>query len=268
MKVGVLSNVARTGKTTVMLSLGYLYSRSQKKQVAMFSTGSLKHIVDPLTALQEKDDAATTGVFKAMLESKSITGDKLFDYAVRGGRDEVFIFDLFTNNRDAQKSMDFLVSTVKSISDNNSNMTLIEISKDIKWLGNREVIDSCDVILNVFSLDTVSIAAMRTYMANLTPKEAKKTLLVCNMYDDRVMSEKKLTQFTAKGQNSVMVLNYNPSFVKLAMEGNMSAFVDKCMQGHEDFLKYRSQVEKMMQTLYDTPKRKWIIPVKDWERDI
>lgn len=264
MRIGIISNVARTGKTTVMLSLGYTFSRSQKKKVAIFSTGSLKHIVDPLTALQEKDDAATTGVFKAMLESRSINGDKLYDYAVRGGRDEVFIFDLFTNNKDAMKSMDFLVSTSKSI---DTYMTLIEIQKDLKWLGNREVLDACDVILNVFSPDTVSISAMRSYMAALTPKELKKTLLVCNMYDARIMSEKKLSQFTGKGQNSVLILDYNPSFTKLAMEGNMSSFVDKCMQGHEDFIKYRSELEKIMQVLYDRPKRKIIIPVKDWERD-
>lgn len=264
MRIGVISNTARTGKTTVMTSLAYIYSRSQKRKVAIFSTGALKHVVDPLLLLQEKDDAATTGVFKAMLESRSISGEKLFDYAIRGGRDQVFIFDLFTGNKDAQKSMDFLVSTSKSV---DADMVLIEVAKDIKWPGNKEVIDACDVILNVFSLDIQSISEMRMYMKSLNPKELKKTILVCNNYDPRIMSEKKLSSFTAKGQNEVLVLDYNPSFVKFAMDGDLSGFVDKCVNGHEDFIKMRSQLEKIMQVLYDTPKRKRIIPVKDWERN-
>lgn len=264
MRIGVMSNMARTGKTTVMLQLAYLYSRSQKKKVAIFSTGSLEHVTNPLLMLQEKDDAATTGVFKAMLESRSISGEKLFDYAIRGGRDEVYIFSLFSNSKDAQKSMEFLVSTSKSVS---ADMTLIEISKDIKWPGNKEVLEACDVILDVFTPDISSIADMRQHMKSLGTRDLKRTVLVCNMYDPRIMSEKKLSSFTGKGQNEVIPISYNPSFVKYAMDGDMSGFVNKCVDGHEDFLKLRSDVEKLMQVLYDTPKRKRIIPVKDWERN-
>lgn len=265
MIVGIESNIARTGKTTVMLELAYLFSRSQKKRVAIFSTGSLSHVVDPLLLIQEKDDAATTGVFKALLESRSISGAKLFDYAIRGGRDEVYIFNLFSNNKDAQKTMEFLCSTAKSVG---ADLTLIEISKDLKWPGNKEVIDVCNVLLNVFTPDVSSIAEMKRHMAALNARDLKRTVLVCNMYDPRIMSEKKLSSFTGKGQNDVLAMSYNPSFIKYAMEGDMSGFTDKCVSGHEDFLKLRSDVEKLMQVLYDTPKRKMIIPVKDWDRKI
>lgn len=262
MIIGVISNTARTGKTTLMMALAYSYSRSQKRKVAVFSTGSLRHIVDPLMSLQEKDEAATTGVFKALLESKSIKGDTLFNYAVRGGRDEVYVFDLFTGFKDAQKSMEFLVSTTRSI---DADMVLVEIAKDIKWPGNKEMMDSCDVIIDVFTPDIASIGDMKQYSKNLNQRDAKKTLYVCNQYDAKIMSEKKLSGFTAKGQNEVLVLDYNPSYVKFSMDGDMTGWTNKFMQGHEDFLKMRSQLEKLMQALYDTPKRKRIIPVKDWD---
>ena len=100
LKIGIISNTPRVGKTTLALSLAHTYSRSQQAKVAIFSTGELSHVTEPLMETQEKDEAATAGVFKAMLETQTIRGEQLFSYAVRSGYDEVFIFDLFDRKDD------------------------------------------------------------------------------------------------------------------------------------------------------------------------
>lgn len=261
MKIGIISSIPRTGKSTVMLSLGYTFSRSQRKKVALFSTGSLEHIVSPLMQTQEEDEANSVGVFRAMLETRSINGPQLFDYAIRGGRDEVFIFDLFDKSKDINKTMEFLCSTIRTIQ---SDMVLVEIAGDLNAQGNKEVMAACDVLLYVFMTDLTSISAMKAYSASLDDKAKAKTVYVCDAYDQRILSEKKLSGLTQKGQREVQCIGYSPSMIKLFIDGDLSGFADKVVGGHEDFVKLRSQQEKLMQVLYDDAKRKRIIPIKDW----
>lgn len=264
MKIGIISNVPRTGKTTLMLALGHAYSRSQQSKVAIFSTGQLNHVVEQLLRVQEKDEAATAGVFRAMLETGIIRGEDLFDYAIRSGRDEVYIFDLFNRGGDIKRdSLDFLVETVKSIQ---AKMTLVEIKGNPKEEGNQKMIDSCDVILNVFNLDNQSISEAKAYDKSLTDIQRKRTMVyICSMYDPRVVSEKKLSGIFGKGQKDIMTFENNPSLEKLFIDGDYDVYADRLVSGHEDLIKTRSEMLRLMQFMYDDGKRKRIKEIKDWK---
>lgn len=262
MKIGVMSNTPRTGKSTVLTALAYTYSRTQKKQVAIFSTGSLESLVKPILRINNKDSAASAGVFRALLETRSLTGNQLFDYAIRGGRDEVFIFDLFDRTKDQSKALDFLHATLDTI---RSEMVLVKICGSHKLSGNKLIMDSCDVILNVFNPDMQSINEVVSYAGTLTEAQKRKTIFVCNSLDDRILSEKKVTGMMRKNPIQFSTVYYTPGMIKLFMDGDYSAFADKILTGHEELMQVRGQLEKLMQVLYDDGKRKRIIPIKDWD---
>ena len=54
MKIAIVSNTPRAGKTYFMLALAHTYSRSQQSKVAVFSTGELAHVTAPLLQVQDK----------------------------------------------------------------------------------------------------------------------------------------------------------------------------------------------------------------------
>lgn len=273
MKIAIVSSVPRVGKTYFMLSLAHTYSRSQQAKVAIFSTSELSHVTEPLLQVQDKDEAATAGVFKAMLETGTIRGEDLFSYSVRSGRDEVFIFDLFNRKNDLNQNLEFLARTIKSIE---SKMILVEINGDPKSVENQVVLDTCDVIIDLFTTDNKSIAEFKAYDKSLPDmkingrpvgeKYKNKVLYLCSMYDPRILSEKKLSGLLGKGQKDIMTFEYNPTLAKLMLDGDYGAFTDKIVYGHEDLLKLRRDLLVVMQKLYDDSKRKRIKEIKDWPK--
>lgn len=273
MKIAIVSNVPRVGKTYFMLALAHTYSRSQQSKVAIFSTGELSHVTGPLLEVQDKDEAATAGVFKAMLETGTIRGEDLFSYSVRSGRDEVFIFDLFNRKNDLNQNLEFLARTIKSIE---SRMILVEVVGDPKANENQEVLDSCDVIIDLFTADNKSINEFKLYDKSLPEmkingrsvgdKYKNKVLYLCSMYDPRILSEKKLSGLLGKGQKDIMTFEYNPTMAKMFLDGDYGVFTDKIVSGHEDMLKLRQNLLIVMQCLYDDDKRKRIKEIKDWPK--
>lgn len=263
LKIGIISNTPRVGKTTMMLSLAHTYSRSQQAKVAIFSTGELSHVTEPLMDTQEKDEAATAGVFKAMLETQTIRGEQLFSYAVRSGYDEVFIFDLFDRKDDKNQNFDFLARTIGSI---DAKMVLVEIVGDPASTENKSIVDRCDVLLYLFNADRYSINQLRLYAKALPAKDKDKVFYVCAKFDPWIMADKKLSGLVGKGTKDFMLFDYNPAITKMFIDGIYSKFADAIVYGHEDFLKTRQQLLTIMQKLYDEPGRKRIKEIKDWPK--
>lgn len=263
MKIAIVSNTPRVGKTYFMLALAHTYSRSQQSKVAVFSTGELAHVTAPLLQVQDKDEAATPGVFKAMLETGTIRGEQLFNYAMRSGRDEVFIFDLFNRKNDLSQNLDFLARTFKSI---DSKMILVEVNGNPKSKENQVIIDNCDVVINLFNTDNYSIEEFKLFDKSLEDKFKKKYIYLCSMYDARILSEKKLSGLLGKGQKDILTFEYNPSMSKLFLDGEYGTFTDKVVYGGEEFLKIRQNLLVIMQKLYDDEKRKRIKEIKDWPK--
>jgi len=262
MKIGVMSNVPRTGKTTVMMSFAHVYSRSQGKVVAIFSTASLSSVTDALKKIHSYDTASTPGVLRAFLETGSISGKEILDYAVKSGKDEVYVYDTI-DTKDEVSSIDFLKRTIRTVS---TDLILVEIKGDPTTDSAKNIMNECDAILNVFNLDNQSISAVKEYAKSLDVKMAAKMRYLVNHYDDRIITEKKLSGLTKIAPKFMCVHSYSPLTVKLFLEGDYDIYADRVVYGHEDFTDIRTQCLKEIQMFFNTEKRKRVREVSDWPK--
>lgn len=262
MKIGIISNVDRVGKTYFGIALSHVYARSQKSKVAYFTTSALTHVIEPIMQTQDKDESATAGVFKAMLETGTIRGDELFNYAVRSPRDEVYFFDLFNRRSNQTQNLDFLLRTINLIK---ANMIIVEICGDPASDVNTKLLEDCNVILNLFTADNSSIKAIREFDKSISEEIRYKTRYICSMYDPRILSEKKVSALLGKGRNDIHQFSYNPGIAKLFLNGDYCEFADKTVYGtSEEFVSTRGEFLTILQMLYDEPGRKRIKELKDW----
>lgn len=264
MKIGIVSNIPRTGRTTVMMLLAHVFARSQRKKVAVFSTGELGHIVNPIRAMQEPDEANTVRVFRAMLETGTIAGQSLFDYSIRSSRDNVFIFNLIDNDRSVGQSFEFLSRTLKTI---NADMVLVEVRGRVDDKKNIEVINSCDRILNVFNQDKISIKLLKDRLSSLSAKQRAKYSLVCNRYDDRVCSVSKMASMIGVSRKSITTIDDSEVLAKLINDGDFDKLTSGIVYGDSTMVSLRRDAMKLMQSAVDIETRRIIRDYGQWARE-
>lgn len=264
MKIGIVSNIPRTGRTVIMMLLAQTFARSQRKRVAVFSTGELGHIVNPIKAMQEPDDANTVGVFRAMLETGTIAGKALFDYSVRTSRDNVFVFNLIDNNRFIGQSFEFLSRTLKTI---DADMVLVEIRGRIDDPKNAEVVNTCDRILNVFNQDVISIDLVKKRLARLNEKQKSKCILICNRFDDRVCSENKLSGLVGVGRKYIHTVEEHPVLARMINEGEFEKLTSGIVYGDPTMVSLRRDAMNLMRAAVDTDTRRIIKSYELWPRN-
>lgn len=263
MKIGIVSNIPRTGRTVIMMLLAQTFARSQRKRVAVFSTGELSHIVNPIRSMQEPDETNTVGVFRAMLETGTIAGKALFDYSVRSSRDNVFVFNLIDNNRSIGKSFEFLSRTLKTI---DADMVLVEIRGRIDDPKNTEVVNTCDRVLNVFNQDIISINLLKKRLDSLNSKQRSKCVLVCNRFDDRVCSEVKLSGLVGVGTKYITTIEDNPVLARYINDGEFEKLTNGIVYGNPEMVSLRRDALKLMRCAVDSETRRVIKGYELWPR--
>lgn len=263
MKIGIVSNIPRTGRTVIMMLLAQVFARSQRRRVAVFSTGELGHIVNPIRDMQEPDDANSVGVFRAMLETGTIAGRALFDYSVRSSRDNVFVFNLIDDNKSIGQSFEFLSRTLKTI---DADMVIVEIRGRIDDPKNAEVVNTCDRIINVFNQDVVSINLLKQRLNSLSDKQRSKCVLVCNRFDDRVCSELKLSGLVGVGRKYITTVEDNEVLARLINNGEFEKLTSGIVYGDPTMISLRRDAIKLMRCAVDTETRRIIKGHEYWPK--
>ena len=264
MKIGIVSSQSRVGKTTVMLALAHAYATTQRKKVCMFSSGSLLPIVQPLVEIRKNRDSGSVGVFTAMLRTGYIKGEEVFDYAIRTSAYDTYMFDVFDGTKTEDDCLVFLNRTMGSIA---ADTIFLELSGPVELKRNRILMEQCDAILYVYNHDNMSIDAMNEYNYKLTPKQKAKHIYLCNMYDPRVLAEKRLSTLTGIPQKVGTVLEYNPLMVKFFLDSEYTKFSDAVCYGHPDMPIIRTQLLKVMQLFYDDERHKRINTIENWPKN-
>jgi len=115
MRVAVMSVVPTLGKTALIEVLGGVYSRSQGRTVAVFSTGNAVDNIEMITNISRNDKLDNPYVVKALIENAYEEPEALLHYGVQAGDERVFIFDILNNVMSREEKYEFLEEAIKTI---------------------------------------------------------------------------------------------------------------------------------------------------------
>lgn len=279
MKIAITSDVPRTGKSTTAMLLGHIFSRTQEKRVAIFSTGDIEELIELTEPRGSFSSLNSTAVLNALLKNNSLNGEELYDYAIRSGEDDVHLFNVFDRTMSLEDAEEILTNTI-NIVNQSTYMTLIDICGDPKSALNQTIMRDADVILNIFNHDLKSIHAAKESMVALSKKEMKteknvkdysreiafKTCYVCGKYDRNVLSEKKVAGVLGVTARNITVVPYTSSLQSMCLQGAIHKSSSYIVEGHPAFVEYRIKLLEIMQVLYDSGSRKVIRGVSEWHR--
>lgn len=261
MRVAVISVAPTLGKTCFMSVLGGVFSRSQARNVCILSTGDGRENVEIIDVKIRNDEVTNPYVFKSIL-SDSENGDKnLFNYGLRQGDENVFIYDVMSSSTSRSDKEDFFMDCIKKIP---ADLTLIEIVGDYKDEFNQRAIKACDCILLLFDTSIKSFEAVRKWREEASEATKRVTGYVCSMYNPEVISEKKINKELGVGIGNMLFFPYSPVVKRLAVEGNLDRAAYSIISGDVEIVRQRSRMMECMQFLFDTPERKIIRGYDRW----
>lgn len=263
MKVAVLSTVPTCGKSTFIEIFGGVYSRSQGREVVVFSTGNALDNINMITNLAKTAELDNPYIVKSMVENASEQdADSLRNYGIQAGDEHVYMFDILNTTMSQGDREDFLINSIKKIP---ADMTLIEICGNPNSDLNKKVLNLCDCSI---ILTDVSIKGCMnlTEIFEKMPKciaLANKALVMAKL-DPVVASDKKIASAIHMKQTSIYKFPYNPIVGKLGFDGELDRICYQIITGDYNVQNFRMPLQMLMEFVYDTPTRKIIRSMDRW----
>lgn len=263
MKVAVISRdrTSSVGKKSFILTLATVFAKTQRKRVTLMGTESMEDMLSMTEIRSFKSGAASMTVYQALLESASLQDDEIEEYGIRVGAEEVFAFDIFSSTMDRPGLEKLFLTTLKKL---HTELTIVNIEGDPDSYFNKCVMDECDLILYAFNASKPALKKVKSYLESLSYEQDLKTGCICLKYDERVISEKKMSSAIQKNARNLMVFPYNPVIAKLGIDGQLNRIGELLISGNPEVIKLRSRILEVMCYMFDSSNRKYIKGVEQW----
>lgn len=262
MRVAVLSVVPTLGKTTFCSILAGVFSRSQNREAAIFSTGSARDNIETVEVRVKQEELANAHTFKAMVDAAEKRDRELLHYGVRQGDDNVFIYNIMDSIMEEDDKFDLLKTAMGKIP---TDLILVEIEGDPNSDFNKKVIAECDCSIILFTTSYKSMQKVKEIYGNLSLAEKKSCGFLCSMYNSTIISEKALSKQINIPMENIMYFPYSNLIQKMGIEQQVDYAAYKIAIGQEPaLLIFRQRIQEVMQHLFDSPTRKIIRGLDKW----
>lgn len=263
MKVAVISpDKTSCGKSSFIYLLAGVYSRSQAKSVSIYSLADTVEDKYMVTLNGNGVGTKSPTVFKAMMETSSIGKEDIHDYAIRVGKEDVYLFDFYSCSLDTYDKDQMLVNCMALDS---SNLVLVELHETESRLS-KEILEQCDQVIVMFGTSPKSINAIKTFKETSRAEILHKASYVISQYNPNVMSESKLSKFTGIAVRNTLQFPYNTLIAKETLEGTLDTLCSYIVRGHYELANMRPKMQEVMQVLFDTGRTKSIKPINEWRQ--
>ena len=262
MRVAVISSEELVGKSNTIILLASLFARTQRKRVTIFSTGDMTNILKSVeTKTLENNLITSPPVFRAVLQSHDLINDELFDYAIRIGEEEVYAFNIWGQSIAEHELQELTLETLKRV---NTPLVLVEVNGDLNSEYNKAVMENVDAYLYIFNTNFKSIENLQAYMKSGNRRMINRTGIICQKYNPKIISEKKLAALVGTAARNFLTIPYNAVYEKHALEGNLNIVAKHIANGNPEVVKSRIKLLEIMQWLFDSPKNKYILGIDKW----
>ena len=263
MKVAVLSAVPTSGKTAFMEVLGGVFSLSQGRDVAIFSTGELSELIDIVVDDSSEKDLSSPDVVKAMVEANA--GDKmLLDYGVQAGMEHVYIYDIMGVDMPEDEKEEFLEEAIKAVP---VDLTLIEISGHPSSDLNKKILKECDCSILLVEPTVKAINSYVNFIGSMPVCPAQFNMAVVgSKINYSVLSDKQLASKMGLKQENVFKYPYNAIIPKLSLAGSLDSICEKIVIGDPTVVNLRMPLYEVMTFIFDQPNIKVIRSIDKWYR--
>lgn len=262
MKVAVISAVPTCGKTTFIDVVGGLYSRSQGREVAVFSTGDAKENIEQITNLTSDESLDNPYVFRAMVQGAGENAEELLNYGVQAGDEHVYMYDILGSTMAQSDKEEFLIDAINTVP---VDLTLIEICGDINSPLNQSIMKICDCCI---ILTEQTPRGLRK-VAELTNKITIPTLrynraIVISKYDPVVSSDKRIAEQLGISVQSIYKFPRSSVLAKMSYNGELDKAAYNIIVGDYELVNFRVPIMEIMQFIFDAPNRKVIRSIDKW----
>lgn len=263
MKVAVISAEPTLGKSTLIEVLGGVFSRSQGRDVVVFTTGNAKDNTELITNIMPPNaNLDSPYVVKAMIENESEDPKSLLHYGIMAGDERVFYYDIMSSVMSDDDKLEFLLEAIEKIP---ADLTLVEIVGDIDSDVNKKVMDLCDCSIVLTSTSLKGIRMYHELMSKL-PKGNMQLNSACVVaqVNPSVVSDKKFAEKIGKKSIDLYKFPYNPVLTKLAFNGELDRVIYNILVGDAEVVNLRMPMQELMEFMFNTPTRKVIRSIDRW----
>ncbi len=262
MKVGILSAVPMCGKTTLAELLAGVFSISQRRTAAIFSTGSLDDLKRSVE-INEHDANPKTDIIRTMIES-SPKEKLLLDYGARIGMENVFLYDVLGADMEELDKADFLKKAVNSIP---VDLTIVEFTGNLLDTINQEVFKEMDCCLYLVPTSWKAITSYTRVLEAMPVCPARyNNKLVSAMIDPNSVGDKKFAGLLGVKTEELMRFPEVDLIVKESLAAHLDVLCSKIVVGDPAYQCLRMPLYEMMSYMFDTNTYKVIRPIDKWYR--
>lgn len=264
MKVAVISAVPTCGKSTLIEVLGGVYSRSQGREVVVFSTGDARENISIVSNYGSNTNLDNPYIIKSMVENAGEDKNELLNYGIQAGDEHVFIFDIMNSVMPKEDKEEFLLNAIKTIP---ADLTLIEICGDVTDELNKKVMNLCDCSIVLTDPSQKGIKALNDVTKKLPAGNMQlNRAIVLSRLNPIVVSDKKFSEKSGLKMVNIFKFPYSPIVGKLAFDGELDKICYNILVGEHEVVNFRAPIQELMEFLFDTPKRKIIRSIDRWYR--
>lgn len=262
MKVAVLSAVSTCGKSTIIEVLGGVFSRSQGREVVVFSTGNAQDNIDMITCHNRNGALDNPHIVKSMVDNAGDDASNLLNYGAQAGDEHIYIFDIMSAAMSQEEREEFLMSAINKVP---ADLTLIEICGDPNSDLNKKVLAVCDCSIIITEHSIKGCRAIVQLIQDLDPCQAKiNRAIVLSRYDAVVTSDKRFAEKIGLKAHAIFKFPYNSQIGKLAFNGELDKICYNIIVGDHEVVMLRKAVQDLMEFLFDSSTRKVIRSIDRW----
>lgn len=265
MKVAVISAAPTLGKTTLIEILGGVFSRSQGRDVVVFSTGNALDNIEIISNNSESNkNLDSPYMVKAMVENETENPKSLLNYGIQAGDECVFYYNILNAVMDEQDKIEFLSESIKNIP---ADLTLIEICGDINSPINREALKHCDCSIILVDQSKKGIRDYKQLMDRLPTGPIKlNSAMVLSRVNAQVTSDKKFGSAIGKKTSDIFKFPYCPVLGRYAFDGELDKVIYNILIGDSEVVQLRVPMQELMEYIFNTPTRKLIRSIDRWHK--
>ena len=259
-KAGILSVEPMSGKTTLMELLAGVFTISQGRTAALFSTGDMTDF-EMSVELNNKTAATEPDIVRATIETTP--GDPmLLDYGARVGVENVYLYNVVGAEMEEYDKIDFLKKAIKAIP---VDLTLVEITGDLTSEINQAIIKELDCSLLLVHPSWKSIENSKKIL-NILPKcsATANMMMVSSMIDPKNIGDKKMATLLGVKQENLLRYPKVDLLQKESLTGHLDVCCGKIVTGTPPYDTLRQPMQEIMQYLFDNINYSVIKPINKW----
>ena len=261
MKVAVISLGSTLGKTCFCETLGSVYSRTQGRTCAIFSTGDAIDNIEIVNIPVKDDNLVNPYVAKTQIESSDKGNEATFNYGLQAGDERVYIFNIMGCAMDLSEKEEFLVAGINKVP---ASLTLVEIRGDIDSETNRLILKECDTCLCLVDTSLKTFRTLPDFIKKLPYKLQNNVGYVISRYDEKIISDKELSKKSGIEMKRMLKFPYSPIVARLAHNGTLDKISYEIVVGNAEVTQFRVKMQEIMEYIFNAPNRKIVREISKW----